>query len=331
MVKHVDSAKLQPRPVGTAAARPRHGRGDRTGRGHGRRAVAAPGRTAPRVGRPGEPAGGRPPRRRGGPQGRTHRPLCDLHRRGPLRGRGVRAPVLPGRPRQRDRLPPDVERPPRLGEETLVSTLHKTGRLVALSFGGPQGAELAATCSGPARLLRAYRSVLKAYRPESIDFEVTDSADPATDHPASGRDPAPPGGGPAGRPGAAGDDDPARDEGGPVPGRPRDAEGDRAAGRGDRPRERPGPLHPGQRDNLRALADAAHATNRQLTRLLNRPAWPHLGLTPVLAGPDDLTVADAKTLVAFQTKNSLGELSIRGAIPAEEVSQILTAPRQWIG
>ncbi|WP_157555567.1 hypothetical protein [Herbidospora yilanensis] len=217
---------------------------------------------------------------------------------------------------------------PASAKKPLVSTLHKTGRPVGLSFGGPRGAELAATCAGPARLLRAYRSVLKAYRPELIDFEVTDSADPAT----------------TGRRAAAIQrlQEEARRVGSELTVTmtlPATRAGlsiaDRAMLRATRAAGAEigrvnvlVPFSPGARDNLRALADAAHAANRQLTRLLNRPAWPHLGLTPVLASADDLTVADAKTLVAFQTKNSLGELSIRGAAPAEAVAQILTAPRQ---
>ncbi|WP_066364358.1 hypothetical protein [Herbidospora mongoliensis] len=217
---------------------------------------------------------------------------------------------------------------PASAKKPLVSTLHKTGRPVALSFGGPQGAELASTCAWPARLLRAYRSVLKAYRPESIDFEVTDSADAAaTTRRAVAIQRL---------------QEEARRAGDELlvtmtlPATPTGlSTADRAmlkatwaAGAEIGRVNVLVPFTPGASNNLRALADAAHATNRQLTRLLNRPAWPHLGLTPVLASADDLTVADAKTLVAFQTKNSLGELSIRGAMPGEEVSQVLTAPRQ---
>lgn len=217
---------------------------------------------------------------------------------------------------------------PASAKKPLVSSLHKTGRPVALSFGGPQGAELAATCSGPARLLRAYRSVLKAYRPESIDFEVTDSADAATTtrravaiqrlQEEARR---------AGSELLVTMTLPATRAGLSLADRAM-LKATRAAGAEIGRVNVLVPFAPGRRDNLRALADAAHATNRQLTRMLDRPAWPHLGLTPVLAGPDDLTAADAKTLVAFQTRNSLGELSVRGATPAEEVSQILTAPRQ---
>ncbi|GAB1821873.1 glycoside hydrolase family 18 protein [Herbidospora sp. RD11066] len=217
---------------------------------------------------------------------------------------------------------------PASAKKPLVSTLHKTGRPVSLSFGGPQGPELAATCDGPARLLRAYRSVLKTYRPESIDFEVTDSADTLTTtrravaiqrlQEEARR---------AGSELLVSMTLPATSVGLSIADRAM-LKATWAAGAEIGRVNLLVPFAPGERGNLRALADVAHATNRQLTRLLNRPAWPHLGLTPVLASADDLTVADARTLVAFQTKNSLGELSIRGATPEEEVARILTAPRQ---
>ncbi|WP_449064435.1 hypothetical protein [Planomonospora algeriensis] len=57
-----------------------------------------------------------------------------------------------------------------------------------------------------------------------------------------------------------------------------------------------------------------------------RSAWRRIALTPVLAGPSDLSPADARKLAGFAARHGLAWISTRGAVPAPEVARLLAAP-----
>ncbi|GII54510.1 hypothetical protein Pth03_28990 [Planotetraspora thailandica] len=208
----------------------------------------------------------------------------------------------------------------RLGE------LRAQGGDAALSFGGPSGPELSATCEDPARLLAAYREVLDAFQPASIDFEVNDSSDTAAVERRAAaiallQDEA----GTAGRPLGVTFTLPVAEDGLD----PDDVTMLRAAHDAGAEIDTVNLLMrfvPGSPDNLRRLSIGARSAHTQLAEALGvggRPLWHRIGLTPILASADDLGLSEAQRLAAFRAKTDLAWLSARGASPADAVIHVL--------
>lgn len=209
---------------------------------------------------------------------------------------------------------------------TRLGRLRAAGGDAGLVFGGPVGRELAAACTDPGRLLNAYRQAVDAFGAGYIDFEIRGPADGeavlrrASAIAALQREAAA-----DGRPltvsftlpvtGAGltrGDQEMLRTtrEGGaeittvnllvPIQ--------DGAAGR---PR-------------LRSVASAVRTAHPQIARSLGgSTSWRRVALTPVLTGPRDLNMADARRLAAFTSRNGLAWLSTRGATPTTGVTRLL--------
>ncbi|WP_155334863.1 hypothetical protein [Acrocarpospora corrugata] len=207
-----------------------------------------------------------------------------------------------------------------------LDRLRAEGGDAGLAFGGPEGRELSATCADPDLLLPAYRRVIAAYQPASLDFEIHDSADPAT---AARRATA-----------IARLQREFKAEGRTLPVTftlPASAQGLSPEDRTMLQRTRQAgaeistvnllvPFEPGATTNLRRLYQAAKSAHGQLAWALgtrDRASWRRLGLTPLLAGPQDLSIQDARRLVAFQARTHLAWLSVRGATPTDEVSRTL--------
>jgi chitinase len=53
-----------------------------------------------------------------------------------------------------------------------ITALRRTGDPVRISFGGAGGTDLASACDSVEKLTAAYRSVVDAYQPEAVDFDV---------------------------------------------------------------------------------------------------------------------------------------------------------------
>ncbi|MEW9549453.1 hypothetical protein [Nonomuraea sp. NPDC050783] len=233
-----------------------------------------------------------------------------------------------------------------------IGRLRALGGDAAPSFGGAGGADPAAVCVRPGGLAAAYRRVVGAFDAGTLDFEPHDApaAYPASGDPASG-EPAP------------GDPGPGADAGVVL----RRARALRALQR-ERPLRvsftlplRASGLDPADAAALRTtrqagadvatvnllallepraapagrlgrLATAVHLARAQIARAqaLDDPeeAWRRVALTLFLEHGSDLDVRDARTLKAYAARHGLAWLSLRGAAPDEEISDVLrgTAP-----
>ncbi|GGK85699.1 hypothetical protein Ppa06_45240 [Planomonospora parontospora subsp. parontospora] len=210
-----------------------------------------------------------------------------------------------------------------------LGRLRTAGGDAGLAFGGSAGRELASACPLPDRLAAAYRQVVGVFDVAHIDFEVRDSADheavrrraaaiSALQRETAGR----------GRPLAVSFTL-------PLTGRglsPQDQlmlRTTREAGARITAVNLMVPLRPAApgRNRLRPVAAAVRAAQPQIARALGeRSAWRRIALTPVLAGPSDLSPADARKLAGFAARHDLAWISTRGAVPAPEVARLLAAP-----
>ena len=78
------------------------------------------------------------------------------------------------------------------------------------------------------------------------------------------------------------------------------------------------------RPRLRSVASAVRTAHPQIARSLGgSTSWRRVALTPVLTGPRDLNMADARRLAAFTSRNGLAWLSTRGATPTTGVTRLL--------
>ncbi|WP_285702876.1 hypothetical protein [Microtetraspora sp. NBRC 16547] len=211
-----------------------------------------------------------------------------------------------------------------------IGSLRARGGDAGLAFGGPSARELAATCPDLDRLLAAYRRVIGSFAPAVIDFEIRDSTDPAAtgrraaalsvlqrEAAASGRALTVTFTLPASESGLSASDSAM-------------LRTVRAAGVDIRAVNLLVPFQPGVPGNLHRLATAARAAHAQFPYALgvaDGPAWQRMGLTPVLAAPQDLGPGQARRLAAFRMRNGLAWVSVRGAPPSDEVSRILGATR----
>ncbi|UBU10746.1 glycoside hydrolase family 18 protein [Nonomuraea gerenzanensis] len=205
-----------------------------------------------------------------------------------------------------------------------IGRLRAMGGDAAPVFGGPDGPELAATCTRPGGLAAAYRRVVGAFGAGAVDFEVRDSADRAAVlrraraiH-AVQRErrlrvsftlPLRRGGLAAADAAMLRATHEAGADVGTVnllaPVEPRSTRGGR----------------------LGLLAESVRAAAAQVARAqgLTEPGevWPRLALTPVLADAGDLSERDARTLAGYAARHGLAWLSLRGVTPKPDVSRIL--------
>ncbi|GAA3128532.1 hypothetical protein GCM10010466_19080 [Planomonospora alba] len=210
-----------------------------------------------------------------------------------------------------------------------LGRLRTAGGDAGLSFGGSAGRELASACLVPGRLAAAYRQAVGAFDAAHIDFEIRDPADheavrrraaavATLQREKSG----------AGRPLAVSFTVPLTGEG--------LSSHDqlmlrttREAGVRITAVNLLVPLRAAEtaRGRLRPVAAAVRAAQPQIARALGEsPAWRRIALTPVLAGPTDLSAADARKLAGFAARHRLAWLSTRGATPVPEVVRLLAAP-----
>ncbi|WP_433500497.1 hypothetical protein ACQP1K_09505 [Sphaerimonospora sp. CA-214678] len=192
-----------------------------------------------------------------------------------------------------------------------------------IAFGGPYGPELSAACASEARLITAYRRVVEAFDPAGLDFEVHDSADSAATRRRAAA--------------IARLQREARDRGRPIGITftlsateygiaPADASMLRAVRAAGAEIDTVNLLVPTSR-GLQGMAAAVRSAHRQLERVLNvsgTSIWRRIALTPVLTGPRDLGVAEARRLAAFRTRHGLAWLSTRGAQPPISVVRTLS-------
>ncbi|MEU4405291.1 hypothetical protein AB0F88_12235 [Streptosporangium sp. NPDC023963] len=208
-----------------------------------------------------------------------------------------------------------------------LAPLRAAGGNAGLAFGGPAGRELAAACSDLARLTAAYRRAIGIFNATYIDFEVHGPAGGATvlrraraiaalqreaagegrpltvsfTLPVTGAGLSPAGQEMLRTTRAAGAEIAAVNLLAPV---------DAASGAGSR---------------LRPIASAVRAAHPQIARSLGESAaWNRIALTPVLAGPGDLTRLEARRLAAFTSRNRLAWLSTRGAALSPGITRFLT-------
>ncbi|KAB8192189.1 hypothetical protein FH608_026185 [Nonomuraea phyllanthi] len=205
-----------------------------------------------------------------------------------------------------------------------ISRLRALGGDAAPVFGGPDGRELARTCTRPGGLAAAYRRVVGAFDAAAIGFEVRDSADRAAVLRRA-------------RAIHAMQRERRLRVSFTLPLKPYGlTSGDVAMLRATRlagaevgtvnllaelePRGAP-------EGRLRRVAAAVLAARDQIARAqgLEDPqdAWRRIALTPVLASADDLTEVEARTLAAYAARHELAWLSLRGAAPKPDVSRIL--------
>ncbi|MFC4063139.1 hypothetical protein ACFOWE_33080 [Planomonospora corallina] len=210
-----------------------------------------------------------------------------------------------------------------------LGRLRTAGGDAGLSFGGSAGRELASACLVPGLLTAAYRQAVGAFDAAHVDFEIRDPADldavrrRATALATIQREKAG-----TGRPLAVSFTLP-------------------LTGRGLSPQDQVMlrttretgvritavnllvPLRAAQtaRGRLRPVASAVRTAQPQIARALGEPsAWERIALTPVLAGPTDLSSADARKLAGFASRHDLAWLSTRGATPVPEVVRLLAGP-----
>ncbi|MEV4574340.1 hypothetical protein AB0K16_13875 [Nonomuraea jabiensis] len=207
---------------------------------------------------------------------------------------------------------------------------NRIGRLRALGgdaapvFGGPEGQELADTCTRPGGLAAAYRRVVGAFDADTIDFEVSDSKDEAAVLRraraiyAMQRE----------RPLQVSFTLPLKPDG-LGPGDVAMLRATRQAGAEIGTVNLLADIEPrGAPDGrLRRVAEAVLAARDQIAQAqgLDDPeqAWPRIALSPVLAGEGDLNEVDARTLAAYAARHGLAWLSLRGVAPKPDVSRIL--------
>ncbi|GHH64701.1 hypothetical protein GCM10017673_07780 [Streptosporangium violaceochromogenes] len=215
-----------------------------------------------------------------------------------------------------------------------VPVAARLGRLrtaggAGLVFGGPAGRELAAACGDQERLLRAYRRVIGAFGTGYIDFEVRGPAGGRAVLRRAGaitalqREAAAQGRSltvsftlPVAGTGLSGD---AQEM----------LRATRESGADITAVNLLVPIRSGAagRARLRPVAAALHAARPQIARSLGETSTGRthrIALTPVLAAAGDLTLDDARRLVAFAARNGVAWLSVRGARPAAGVVRLLT-------
>ncbi|MEV7006251.1 hypothetical protein [Streptosporangium sp. NPDC051022] len=207
-----------------------------------------------------------------------------------------------------------------------LGRLRAAGGDAGLVFGGPAGRELADSCADPGRLAEAYRRAVGTFGADYIDFDLRTPSDEAAvlrraDAIAALQHEAAAGGGaltvsftlPAGGSGLA-----------------------RADQEMLRVTRRRGaevsavnllvPLRsaPAGRSRLRPIVTAVRAAHPQIADSLGEATCRHrIALSPMLAGPGDLTPADARKLAAYAARNGMAWLSTRGASPSASVTRLL--------
>jgi hypothetical protein len=72
--------------------------------------------------------------------------------------------------------PADPASGPSAFERGAIAAFRRGGGQVVISLGGQAGAELASTCKTVMALTRAYRSVIAAYHPSRLDFDIEGAA-----------------------------------------------------------------------------------------------------------------------------------------------------------
>lgn len=213
------------------------------------------------------------------------------------------------------------------GENPVANTiggLRALGGDAAPVFGGPDGTELAVTCTRPGGLAAAYRRVVGAFDAAAIGFEVRDSEDGAAvlrrarairamqrERPlrVSFTLPLTPYGLGAGDVAMLRTTHQAGAEVGTVnllatmeP-------------------------HSAPSGRLRRLSAAIRLARDQIAQAQDLSetdhAWRRIALTPVLAGEDDLSEVDAHMLTDYAARHGLAWLSLRGVAPSRQVSRIL--------
>ncbi|MEV4106336.1 hypothetical protein [Nonomuraea sp. NPDC049695] len=207
---------------------------------------------------------------------------------------------------------------------------NRIGRLRALGgdaapvFGGPDGRELADTCTRPGGLASAYRRVVGAFDAATVDFEVRDSDDRAAvlrraraiyamqrERPLRVSFTLP-----LGQDGLDADDVAM-------------LRATRQAGAEIGTVNLLAEIEPrGSADGrLQRMAESVLAARDQIARALGladpEEAWGRIALTPVLTGSGDLNEVDARTLTAYAARHGLAWLSLRGVAPKPDVSRIL--------
>ncbi|MFD1933875.1 hypothetical protein ACFSKW_20645 [Nonomuraea mangrovi] len=205
--------------------------------------------------------------------------------------------------------------------------LRAAGGDAGLAFGGPVGRELAAACADQRALTSAYRKVIAAFGASFAEFEIRDGGDVS-----------------AVRRRAVALADLRRDKKftvvfsvplGPSGLAPSDVEmlrQSRAAGAAPDTVNLLAAIEPraGGEGRMRRLAAAVRAAQGQLAGALGIDAattWRRTALTAVLAGPDDLSLLDARKLSWYSTRNHLAWLSTRGATPPAAVLRALRGER----
>lgn len=213
--------------------------------------------------------------------------------------------------------------PGRLPITDRLALVRADGGDADIAFGGPYGPELSAACPSEARLIAAYRRVVEAFDPAGFDFEIHDSADAAATRRRAAA--------------IARLQREARDRGRPIgvtftlPATehgisPADASMLRAVRTAGAEIDTVNLLVPSSR-GLRGMAAAVRSAHRQLERVLDvsgTSVWRRIALTPLLTGPRDIGVAEAKRLAAFRARHGLAWLSTRGARPPDSVVRALS-------
>ncbi|GAA3508848.1 hypothetical protein FHR32_000272 [Streptosporangium album] len=211
---------------------------------------------------------------------------------------------------------------------TVLGRLRAAGGDAGLAFGGRTGSEPAVTCADLGRLTAAYRQVVAAFGVTYLDFEVEGAdgdetvlrragAIRALQREAAGE----------GRPLTVSFTLPVNDAGLTL----RDQamlRSTREAGVEIAAVNLLAPIRRSStgRTDLHYVASAVRAAHSQLAQAMGEAtAWHRIALTAVLSGSRDLTVADARRLTAFTTRNGLAWLSTRGAAPAPDAARLLAA------
>ncbi|MFF5109467.1 hypothetical protein [Streptosporangium sp. NPDC000509] len=207
-----------------------------------------------------------------------------------------------------------------------LAPLRAAGGNAGIAFGGPEGRELAAACSDPARLTAAYRRAIGVFGATYIDFEVSAPGDDAVVLRRA-------------RAIAALQREAAREgrsltvsftlpitRAGLSPGDQEMLRATRSAGAEIAAVNLLAPLGtaPVTESRLRPIASAVRAAHPQIARSLGEStAWRRIALTPVLARSGDLTRLEARRLAAFSSRNHLAWLSARGAALSPGIARFL--------
>ncbi|MGN9841830.1 hypothetical protein ACTMTI_27260 [Nonomuraea sp. H19] len=205
-----------------------------------------------------------------------------------------------------------------------IDRLRALGGDAAPVLGGPDGRELAVTCTRPGGLAAAYRRVVGAFDATAVDFEIRDSEDDAAvlrrarairalqrERPLRVSFTLPL------KPSGLADDDVAM------------LRTTRQAGAEVGAVNLLAAVEPrtASEGRLSRLAAAVHAARDQIAQAQDLPdaeqAWPRVALTPVLAGAGDLSESDARALTGYATRHGLAWLSLRGVTPSRDVARIL--------